>query len=75
MEIRKALKTAIAIMDDKGRSDGENKMLWERDWKYLRELLLTSLDSIVDDSDVVIAVEQNIDVVSGSFVGVQVDFL
>lgn len=63
MEIREALKTAIAIMDEKGRSDGNNRMLWARDWEHLRELLIVGLVSIANKP---VGAEPNFDVSSGS---------
>lgn len=50
MEAREVLKAAIAIIDEKGRSDGNNRMLWARDWECLRALLLTSLEGLPADT-------------------------
>ncbi len=41
------LVKALAIIDEKGRGDGSGSMmLWEHDWRYLRELLLETVDDV-----------------------------
>jgi hypothetical protein len=41
------LVTALALMDDRGRSDGQDsRMLWEAEWKELRRLLLAALHDV-----------------------------
>jgi len=38
-EIREIFKDAIAIMDEKGRTNEGSRWLWARDWDFLRDLL------------------------------------
>lgn len=42
------VKTAISIMDEKGRGnpEGNSKMLWDQEWDQVRELLVISVNLI-----------------------------
>lgn len=53
MELREIFVTALAIMDERGRSAGGSEILWTRDWERLRGLLLEGLDLIDEVEEIV----------------------